>query len=149
MIGAPVEYDYIRRPVTFDAAMPALSAIKSLPFLEARIVDQSWIQPTAAQRAGLWDTTPEEPLLILVFLTVPGGIFQARHAGAIAARLDELDELIHFVGHGMHTHVHEAARYFFHELAKANHDVSAVGIYEPVGVVAIDLLALPSVARPM
>ena len=142
MIGAPVGYDYVRRPVTFDETMPALAAIKSLPFLEARIVGQAWTEPTAAQRAGLWDATPEEPLLILALLTVPGGIFQARHAEAIARRLDEIDELIHLAGHGAHTHAHEAARQFFHTLSKGSEDMRVVGVYEPYGVIDIDLLAL-------
>jgi hypothetical protein len=140
MIGAPVEYHYVRRPVAFDERHPGLSAIKSLPFLEARVTDQAWRQPTAAERLGLWDDLPDEPLLILVFLTVPGGMFQARHAEAIAKRLDDLDELIHFVGQGWHTHTHEVARTFFHALAKTHEDVRVVGTYDPSGT--IDLPAL-------
>ncbi len=146
MIGAPIAYDYVRRSVAFDERHPGLSAIKSLPFLEARILDDAWRQPTAAERLGLWSALPEEPLLILVLLTVPGGIFQARHAEAIARRLDELDELIHFVGQGWHTHTHEVARQFFHALAKTHEDVQVVGAYEPGGT--IDLHTLPSIAGP-
>lgn len=146
MIGAPVAYDYVRRPAAFDETHPGLSAIKSLPFLEARIIDPAWRQPTAAERLGLWSALPEELLLVLVLLTVPGGLFQARHAKAIAKRLDELDELIHFIGQGWHTHTHEVARQFFHALAKTNEDVRVVGSYEPSGT--IDLDTLPFIAGP-
>ncbi len=143
MIGAPVDYGYVRRPVAFGDAFAGLSAVKSLPFLETRILDAGFAQPTEAERAGLWDDTPEEPLLILIFMTMPGGIFQARHAGAIAARLDDLDELVHVAGHGAHTHFHEVARHFFHTLSRTTEDVRVIGVYDPVGVVPVDLLALP------
>ncbi|WP_377288007.1 hypothetical protein [Rhizobium sp. SG2393] len=141
MIGAPVDYDYVRRPVTHaDAANAALATIESLPFLEARILDPDWKQPTAEERAGFWDDLPEDPLWILVLLTVPGGMFRTRHAAAIADRLDELDDIIHHAGLGAHTHAHEAARAFFRQLAKADADVRVVGSYEPCGTVAVDPL---------
>ncbi|WP_149740414.1 hypothetical protein [Rhizobium sp. RU20A] len=142
MIGAPLDYAYVRRTVSFKPSCD-LAEIETLPFLEARVTDPAWKQPSPAERAGIWESLPEEPLEILALLTVPGGIFPVRYAGAIADRLDELDAVIHHAGLGAHTHAHEAARGFFRDLATAEADQRIVASYEPYGAIAVDLLAHP------
>lgn len=55
---------------------------------------------TPERRLGHWPTPPDEPLLILLALTVPSGVIHHALAGAIADRLAEMSELMHAADDG-------------------------------------------------
>ncbi|UJW83928.1 hypothetical protein [Devosia sp. SL43] len=132
IVGAPIDYVSRRRP--FQGPASAVHPPLTLEFVEPRITVQTWGThlPTGV-RSGIWDTTPEEPLLSILLARVPGATFEARHAAAIARRLDEIDELVHFVGQGWVTALHENARHCFAEQALTGKDMMMSGGYEPGG----------------
>jgi hypothetical protein len=76
--------------------------VESVGLWEAKRTDADRGVPvTPERRRGIWAETPEEPLWVLFYLTIPGGVLQARHIGPIAQRLEELDELVSAVsGYG-------------------------------------------------
>ncbi|WP_137150708.1 hypothetical protein [Devosia sp. FKR38] len=132
IVGAPLEYVSRRHPFEGPADVP--NPPLTLEFWEPRITDQAWGRDLPAGiRAGRWDATPEEPLLIVLLASVPGAMFHARHAGAIAQRLDDIDELVHVLGDGWVTSLHEHARRCFAEQAITGKDIAMSGGYEPGG----------------
>lgn len=69
--------------------------VESVGLWEAKRTDADWGVPvTPERRRGIWAETPEEPLRVLFYLTVPGGVIEARHLEPIAQRLIELDEVV-------------------------------------------------------
>ena len=89
---------------------------------------------TDEMRAGLWPETPDEPLLVLLLISLPGYALPARHAAAISERLIELDELVHALDDGRYTvssltDVHQAAMAFFRWQAQSGEDVPVHGLY--------------------
>ena len=126
MIGAEIDYRVHARPFTpaGDFAIP-----DRLDVLEADSIGGAHAMTvTPAMRAGTWAETPEEPLLVLLLLSLPGRSFPARHAAAIVDRLVELDEIMHALDDGRYTvhsltHLHEAATAFFRRQAEAGRDV--------------------------
>jgi hypothetical protein len=55
---------------------------------------------TPARQSGDWEELPEEPLWILLALTLPGGVIRCRYAGAIAGRLSDMVELMYGIDNG-------------------------------------------------
>lgn len=132
IVGAPL--DYVSRRHPFQSAATVSNPPLTLEFLEPKITDPAWgVDLPASVRSGLWDTTPEEPLLIILLAAVPGATLHARHAAAIAQRLDEIGELVHVVGQGEVTGLHEQARRCFAEQAITGKDITMSGGYEPGG----------------
>ena len=132
IVGAPL--DYVSRRHPFEGPSDVPSPPLTLEFCEPRITEQAWGQDLpSGVRSGRWDATPEEPLLIVLLARVPGATFHARHARAIAQRLDEIDELVHVVGNGWVTGLHEQARRCFAEQAITGKDIAMSGGYEPGG----------------
>lgn len=132
IVGAPLHY--VSRRYPFQGPATATNPPLTLEFLEPQITDQTWGKNLSpGVRSGLWDTTPEEPLLTLLMATIPGATFHARHARAVAHRLDEIDELVNFVGKGWVTGLHEQARRCFAEQAITGKNIAMSGGYEPGG----------------
>jgi hypothetical protein len=99
-IGASIWYGFAEKDVAFDS--PRLSQWpERLQFCTAMVTDETLRRTlTPEQRLGNWDSLPSEPLMIVVLLTVPGGVIRSAFAAAIAERLKEIDELIHYVDDG-------------------------------------------------
>ncbi|MDO9417503.1 hypothetical protein [Pararhizobium sp.] len=133
MTGTPIRYVIKSRPVQFPNLDPALRVPQTLEFLEAEAEAADAITITPDMRRGFWADTPQEPLLILLFMTVPGGTFQARHAAAISRRLDEIDPVVHAADDGSSTDLHERARAWFARQAISGADVMVSGGFETTG----------------
>jgi hypothetical protein len=89
--GVPVRYALRWRPV----ALGATGAPGRLTFVEAETQDAAFVDRlTDAVRRGDWQFDPDDPLLVLLLLTVPGGTLQARRLGPIAERLVEVQPLL-------------------------------------------------------
>src|SRR5215217_3595965 len=127
------------RTVLRDRLLPPSSrfgAVETVGLWEIERTDLDWGPAlTPERRRGIWAKTPEEPLWVLLYLTVPGGVLQARHAAAIAQRLDELDEVVYAVN-GMGT---RNWRDFFWQQAKTGQDVTCTAEFESVGWIDFDL----------
>jgi hypothetical protein len=116
MIGAPIAFNMRYRDVSLISNDPASEPPRMLQFIESKVTDPNFaIEITPQIRRGIWTETPDEPLWILLLLTIPGGTFFSRHAQAIANRLDELEEIVNFVDFGRSIGEHTAALEFFHE----------------------------------
>ncbi len=138
IVGAPIEYRSTRHGFAIPNTLP--NPPQTLEFIEANVTDPTWlVEGRASYRKGIWDATPEEPLWIVLLATVPGATFFAHHAGAIAQRLEEIDELVHYVGKGGVTSFHENACRCFAEQAKTGQDMTMSGGYEPTGWWSPDL----------
>jgi hypothetical protein len=86
-IEIPDCYGVSEREVVSKSVTP-----KRLPFYTANGELSATL--TAQQRLGDWASLPSEPLMI-VLLTVPGGVIRHVFASAIVERLKEIEELIH------------------------------------------------------
>lgn len=140
IVGAPIGYITVERTVHFDDLDPSITPPETLEFVEVQVMDAKWqVRLTPETRWGIWPSTPEEPLWVLLLLTIPGGTLFARHAQAIADRLDEIDELLDYVDKGWSTDVHQRFRRSFAEQARSGKDVVVKGGYEPTGWWDVDL----------
>jgi hypothetical protein len=95
-IGAPVWYGVSEKEVVLKSVYA--SPPKRLPFCTANGDLSATL--TAQQRLGDWASLPSDPLMIVLLLTVPGGVIRHVFARAIAERLKEIEELIHFCDDG-------------------------------------------------
>ena len=128
------------KTVLRDRPLPAcrrFGAVETVGLWEAERGDPNWGLPvTPERRRGIWAETPEEPLWVLFYLTVPGGVLQARHVEAIADRLDEIDEIVYAVsGQGAVGWSDD-----FRRRAKAGEHVTYLGEFETVGGIEFDLV---------
>jgi hypothetical protein len=96
MIGVSLHHVVVDTPVSFGPP----PAPQRLPFIEVELDQASDIALTPRQRLGAWETLPPDPLLVLLVLTLPGGTIRHPFAGAIAARLGELTELMYGIDDG-------------------------------------------------
>jgi len=143
MIGAPIEFNMRYRDVSLISDDPAFEPPRMLQFIESKVTNPSFaIEITPQIRRGIWMETPDEPLWIVLLLTIPGGTFFSRHAQAIANRLDEIEEIVDFVDFGRSAGEHAAARAFFREQARSGIDVVVQGGFEPSGWWDVDLDAM-------
>ena len=135
MIGAEIDYDLVTKGFIPAEGRPELARLDGLQVLEARGVEGAHaLAVTEAMRRGLWIATPDEPLLVLLLLSLPGSDFPARHAAAISVRLAELTPLIEALDpngdYGMDLlGVHAAAQRFFTAQARARRDVPVEAEY--------------------
>lgn len=135
LIGAEIDYRLRALPFTPSAGRPELRALSGLQVLEARALSGTEMPAlTPDLRRGDWSETPEEPLLVLLLLDLPGGWLRARHAAALAERLEDLLPLIeHLDPSGEHGYdlygMHEEARRFFTAQAVSGAEVRIDGEY--------------------
>jgi hypothetical protein len=116
MTGVALRYVVRERDVALTSRNSALEPPARLPFIEAELT----------------------PLLVLLLLTVPGGVVRHDLADAIAARLVEMTELMHGVddGHygttdlGRLTEIMAAG---FRRIGVSGADSPVSGGYEPSG----------------
>lgn len=135
MIGAEIDYRLIYRPFRATRPWPGFEMPENLQVLEAVSIGGAHSMAiTPDMRAGHWLETPDEPLLVLLLLTLPGKALPARHAAAIAERLANLTDLIEALDTGIYTlrslvDMHEAALAFFARQAREGADVPAGATY--------------------
>lgn len=129
MIGAEIDYQLQVRAYLPPPEAVALSRLTGRQVLEARTLAGHHACPiTEEMRRGLWEVTPDEPLLVLLLLDLPGSALPAKHAEKIAERLEELTPLIEVLDptaeYGMSLmRIHEAAIRFFRAQARSGRDV--------------------------
>jgi len=129
MIGAEIDYQLQVRAYHPPPEAVALSRLTGRQVLEARALAGQHACPiTEEMRRGLWEVTPDEPLLVLLLLDLPGCALPAKHAEKIAERLEELTPLIEVLDptaeYGMSLmRIHEAAIRFFQAQARSGRDV--------------------------
>ena len=93
MTGVPVKYVARERAVDLT--------LDRLVFLEAETEDPIWApRLTPGVRRGDWDDPPDDPLWVVLLVTVPGGVLRARHLRGIAERLYEMQELMYCLDDG-------------------------------------------------
>lgn len=97
MIGIDVTYVEVRKPVSLTSLGPG-PAPTTLPFIEAHVDANAGL--TAMQRIGRWDVEPDDPLVMLALLTVPGGTISSVAAIGVAERLDDIVELMYHIDNG-------------------------------------------------
>ncbi|WP_068302154.1 hypothetical protein [Pararhodobacter sp. CCB-MM2] len=125
MIGIDIDYSVVARNVE----APNSSSSPLIQVLEAQGSGGSnAVSITDDMRRGLWEETPDEPLLVLLLLNLPGAALPARHAKAILGRLQELTPLIEGLDpsaeYGFHLYdVHAAALRFFALQAQTERDL--------------------------
>jgi hypothetical protein len=138
MTGVALRYVVRERDVALTSRNSALEPPARLPFIEAELTAPLGLEVAARQRLGIWDAVPDDPLLVLLLLTVPGGVVRRDLADAIAARLVEMTELMHGVddGHygttdlGRLTEIMAAG---FRRIGVSGADSPVSGGYEPSG----------------
>jgi hypothetical protein len=139
MTGVALRYVVVEKDVMLTSRHPEKSAPTRLPVVEAEPHD-------AALRAGLpprrrrgdWDALPDDPLLVLLLLTVPGGVVRHDFAVAIAARLAEMTELMYGIDDGRFGTVDlgrftEEMTAGLRRIAATRTDSAVAGGYEPSG----------------
>lgn len=138
MIGVGIVYRTALLPApTAVARLPG--APTQLPFVVADVRgDELNGLLTPERRLGRWEQAPEDPLLILVAMTLPGGLIDHRFAGATAARLGEIAELMYGIDDGTWGSLDlgrftETMRSGFDTIARNGRDVVVDGGYEPGG----------------
>ncbi|HEV7245662.1 MAG TPA: hypothetical protein VGN93_01575 [Shinella sp.] len=135
MVGATVVYRVHAAPFRATRTVPDYRMPERLDVLRADSIGGAHAMAiTDSMRAGQWPETPDEPLLVLLLISLPGCALPARHAAAVAERLVDLDELIHALDDGRYTvssltDMHEAAMTFFRWQAQAGEDVPVHGLY--------------------
>lgn len=127
------------RTVLRDRPLPPtrrFGMVETVGLWEVERTDPEWgVAVTPKRRRGIWAETPEEPLWVLLYLTMPGGVLHARHAAALAQRLNEIDEVVYAVN-GLGT---RGWRDFFLQQAKTGQDVTCTAEFESVGWIDFDL----------
>jgi hypothetical protein len=94
------------RTYRFDNWRLAIADMTGVPLryvgnLEAGTDDPVWApRLTPDVRRGDWDDPPEDPLWVLLLVTVPGGVLRARYLRGIAERLHEMQELMYCLDDG-------------------------------------------------
>jgi len=100
MTGNELRYVVSDKGVSLISKGPG-SAPTSLPFVEAALDPHNTTGLlTPQRRLGNWEAIPSEPLLILLTITLPGGVVRHQYAGAIADRLREITELMYGIDDG-------------------------------------------------
>jgi hypothetical protein len=136
-IGAPVWYGISEKEVVLEIG--SASPPKRLPFCTAVVTDEALSTTlTAQQRLGDWASAPSEPLMIVLLLTVPGGVIRHVFARPIAERLREIEELIHFCDDGRFgafhlTHFHHGIYDGMCRISARQIDSVVSGGYHPGG----------------
>lgn len=135
MIGAEIDFRLIYRPFRATSSFPGFEMPEQLQVLEAVSIGGAHSMViTPEMRSGYWMETPDEPLLVLLLLSIPGKALPARHAAAIAQRLVDMRDLIEALDTGIYTlrsltDMHEAALAFFMWQAREGADVLIDAIY--------------------
>src|SRR5580704_15091730 len=76
MTGVPVRYVIVEKNVSLKSEGP-MPAPTRLPFVEVAVDGTTLTRDlTPQQRLGHWDVLPQDPLLVLQMLTVPGGVIR-------------------------------------------------------------------------
>jgi len=136
-IGVDVWYGVSEQEAVFERGHAR--SPKRLPFCTAVVTDAtSRATLTADQRLGDWIGLPSEPLLIVLALTLPGGVIRHCFAKAIAERLKEIEEVIHFCDDGRFglfdlTSFHHGMCDGMDRIATRQIDSAVSGGYEPTG----------------
>lgn len=149
MTGVSVRYQWVARTVSLKSPGPG-PAPTQLPFVVAEM-EPGRAELTPRQRLGHWDLRPDDPLLILLAMTVPGGTIRAADATPMAERLRPMRELMHAIDDGRYgltaigpfTQAMEAG---LAAIGRNGVDVLVSGGYEPTGwwdVVPIEMSHRP------
>ncbi|MFN3351428.1 hypothetical protein [Pseudorhodoplanes sp.] len=138
MTGVAVRYVVVGKTIALDTRDPAVRAPEWLPVIEAQADAPLDEAITPQQRLGDWELMPADPLLVVLLLTVPGGIVRHRFAGAMAARLAEMTELMYGIDDGRYGLINlgrftEQMTAGFRRLAEKRIDAPVAGGYEPRG----------------
>lgn len=139
IIGAPVWYLLVDKPVIGLCSEGSGLPPDRLTFLEAGTADpavRALLAPEA--RLGIWNGIPDEPLLILLLLTLPGGFVRHKYAGAIAERLGDITDLMYGIDDGSFEQVDlgrftERMRMAMLAVESSRMDAPVDGGYEPGG----------------
>lgn len=138
MTGVALRYVAIEKAVALSSLDQSKPPPARLPFIEAELTAAPGEDLTPPRRLGQWDALPADPLLVLLLLTVPGGVMRHDFAGAIAARLTEMTELMYGIDDGSFG-MTDLGRFTedmaagFRRIAAARADSAIAGGYEPSG----------------
>jgi hypothetical protein len=138
MTGVALRYVVAEKDVMLTSRDPEKPAPARLPVVEAEPTAAPDEELTPLRRLGQWDALPDDPLLVLLLLTVPGGVVRHDFAGAIAARLAEMTELMYGIDDGRFGTVDlgrftEEMTAGLRRIAAARADSAVAGGYEPSG----------------
>lgn len=138
MTGVALRYAVVEKDVALTALDPATPPPARLPIIEAEATAPLDEPLTPLRRLGQWDALPADPLSVLLLLTVPGGVVRHAFAGAIAARLAEMTELMYGIDDGRYG-MTDLGRFTeemaagFRRIAASHTDSPVAGGYEPSG----------------
>ena len=138
MTGVQLSYQVSVQPVSLRSEGPNPPPTH-LPFIVAVTHTPRWQGLlTSARRSGDWEELPEEPLWILLALTLPGGVIRCRYALAIAERLSEMTELVYGIDKGQYGLFNlgrftESMAAGLRRAAGAGKDLVVKGGFEPSG----------------
>jgi hypothetical protein len=136
MTGVAVRYAWANLPVSLSST-GSHPPPTELPFVVAEI-QAPLVALTPRRRLGHWGLVPDDPLFVLLALTVPGGTIRSAFAESMAERLVEMRELIWAIDDGRYgitalgsfTQDMEAG---LARIAREGVDVQVGGCYEPDG----------------